>query len=98
MAGGNDGENGYVRLRADSDREEATGMVYESMKPGDLLVNLAGGGGGWGNPFKRDPQKVLADVKSELISVQKAKQDYGVAIDLEEMTIDTEATTALRSV
>ncbi len=96
MADGQDGGNGHVVLRPGTDREEVTGMVYESMAPGDVLVNNSGGGGGWGNPFKRDPQKVLADVEDEYISLQGAERDYGVVIDPDTMTVDEAATTAAR--
>ncbi|MEM7030439.1 MAG: hydantoinase B/oxoprolinase family protein [Chloroflexota bacterium] len=96
MAGGQDGGNGHVILRPGTEREEVTGMVYESMAPGDVLVNSSGGGGGWGDPFKRDPQKVLADVRNEYVSLKEAQQAYGVVIDPETMTIDKAATAAAR--
>ena len=98
MAGGKEGGNGHVILRPGTEREDVTGMVYESMAPGDVLVNNAGGGGGWGNPFNRDPQKVLEDVRNEYVSLQEAQQEYGVVIDPETMTIDVAATEAARQV
>ena len=96
MVGGSDGENCHVILRPGTDREEVTGMIYESMAPGEVLVNCSGGGGGWGNPFKRDPAKVLDDVINEHVSVARAREDYGVVIDPETLTIDSAATAALR--
>ena len=72
-------------------------MVYEAMAPEDVLVNCSGGGGGWGDPFKRDPEKVLADVCNGYVSLASAKQAYGVVIHPETMAIDVTATTALRS-
>ncbi|MEM7343258.1 MAG: hydantoinase B/oxoprolinase family protein [Chloroflexota bacterium] len=98
MAGGKDGGNGHVILRPGTDREDVTGMVYESMAPGDVLVNNSGGGGGWGNPFNRDPQKVLEDVRNEYVSLKAARQEYGVVIDPETLTIDMAATAAARQV
>jgi N-methylhydantoinase B len=38
------------------------------------------GGGGVGNPFERDPQRVLDDVLDGLVSIEDAKRDYGVVI------------------
>ena len=96
MAGGREGENGHVILRPGTDREEVTGMVYESMAPGEVLVNNSGGGGGWGDPFKRDPEKVLEDVRNEHVSIKSAREDYGVVIDPETMTVDAAATTSVR--
>ena len=44
-----------------------------------FLVETAGGGGFW-NPLERNPDKVLADVRSGYVSVIAARRDYGVAI------------------
>jgi len=97
MTGGGDGENCHVILRPGTERERVTGMVYESMASTDVLVNCSGGGGGWGDPFKRDPEKVLADVRNGYVSLAGARQAYGVVISPEKMEIDVAATTALRT-
>ena len=81
MAGGKDGTPGSICLRPGTDREQVTGMVYESMAPGDVLVNNSGGGGGWGDPFEREPEAVLADVVDGYVSIDRAREDYGVVID-----------------
>jgi N-methylhydantoinase B len=97
MAGGGEGDAGYVLLRPGTDRELRTGMVYEAMAPSDVLVNHSGGGGGWGDPLERDPEAVLADVVDEYVSVEGAREDYGVVVDGETLTVDEAATAALRS-
>jgi N-methylhydantoinase B len=97
MTGGGDGENCHVILRPGTEREQVTGMVCEPMASAEVLVNCSGGGGGWGNPLKRDPEKVLADVRNGYVSLAGARQAYGVAIYPEKMEIDIAATTALRS-
>jgi N-methylhydantoinase B len=60
-----------------------------------------GGGGGWGDPFDRDPHAVLDDVLDEYVSVVGAERDYGVVLtgSLDDLTlaVDEMATTALRS-
>jgi N-methylhydantoinase B len=94
--GGYDGENCHVILRPGTERQRVTGMVYEPMAPGETLANCSGGGGGWGDPFKRDPQKVLNDVRNGYVSRESAKQDYGVVIDPLTMTVDAAATVVLR--
>jgi N-methylhydantoinase B len=55
-----------------------------------------GGGGGWGDPLERDPEKVFTDLVRGYISPEKARSDYGVVIDSEEKKVDEEATRALR--
>lgn len=66
--------------------------------PGGTSVRLdLPGGGGFFNPFTRDPQAVLEDVLDDLVSVEAAREEYGVIIDPASMTVDHEATAALRS-
>jgi N-methylhydantoinase B len=67
------------------------------MKPGDVLVNNAGGGGGWGNPYERDVEAVLEDVRDDYVSVEAARESYRVVIDLSTMTVDAAATAELRA-
>ena len=64
---------------------------------GDLVVADLGGGGGWGDPLKRDPEMVLADVLDEYVSIASAEKDYGVVIDHRQMVLDRAATEKLRS-
>ncbi len=47
----------------------------------DEVIRIwSGGGGGWGDPLERDPEKVLADVAAGLVSSERAHAVYGVAI------------------
>jgi len=96
MEGGYVGENCHVILRPGTERERVTGMVYEAMATGEVLANCSGGGGGWGDPCKRDPEKVLDDVRNGYVSVIGARRDYGVEINGETMTVDAAATARLR--
>ena len=59
------------------------------------------GGGGYGDPLKRDPNKVLLDVEDDYVSVARAERDYGVAIrvideELGEYAVDEAATKRAR--
>ncbi len=63
---------------------------------GDLLRAVLPGAGGWGPPYERDADKVLADVRNKKVSVTAAWHDYGVAIDEETLRVDIETTKALR--
>ena len=71
-------------------------QIIRNVPKGTIYRQIAGGGGGYGNPFDRPEQKVLEEVRNEVISVEKARADYGVVIDPSTMTIDTEATSRLR--
>jgi N-methylhydantoinase B len=44
-----------------------------------VYLNLPGGGG-YGDPFERDPEQVLADVVNGYVSIEAAERDYGVVV------------------
>ncbi|MDP9375942.1 MAG: hypothetical protein M3Q65_26530, partial [Chloroflexota bacterium] len=55
------------------------------------------GGGGFYDPFTRDPAAVLDDVLDELVSLDAAREGYGVVIDASTLRVDGAATAALRA-
>jgi N-methylhydantoinase B len=69
-------------LRKDGKVEKfATGKIKPTeLDAGDgFLVETAGGGGFW-DPLEREAEKILADVRSEYLSLEAARRDYGVVI------------------
>jgi N-methylhydantoinase B len=66
-------------------------------QPGEILLAKKQGGGGWGNPYERDPEMVLRDVLDEYVSLQSAREDYGVVIDSGTWLVDRAATEQLRA-
>ena len=62
----------------------------------EVVSFQTGGGGGYGSPLERDPKMVLQDVINGFVSLAKAKEEYGVVIDENEMKVDTEATRKTR--
>lgn len=52
------------------------------LQPGQGFVTHEAGAGGYGDPRKRPPQLVLADVREGLVSEEAALRDYGVKVDL----------------
>jgi N-methylhydantoinase B len=84
-------------LRKDGSREDLPAKFdFLQVEPGDRLLYLTAGGGGWGNPLERDPEAVRTDVLRRFVSVEKARDEYGVVIDRESMTVDSAATEARR--
>jgi N-methylhydantoinase B len=65
------------------------------VKEGDLLYFNTWGGGGWGDPFMRDPELVRVDVARRLVTVEGARR-YGVVLG-DDGAVDAAATEALRS-
>ena len=72
--------------------------MIETIQPGERAANKNPGGGGYGNPFERDVQKVVEDVRNGLVSLEGARLDYGVVIaDRDSLTVDHQATARLRA-
>ena len=95
--------NLYMKT-VDSDKKEFfPTMCMKPMFSGDILYTECMGGGGYGNPLDRDPEKIRIDIRDEYISVQRARNVYGVVIDPnsltdnpEDVTVDMAATDKLR--
>jgi N-methylhydantoinase B len=65
--------------------------------PDDVYFTHWQGGGGYGDPLLRDPAAVAADVAARKVSLQAAREVYGVVLDAQGRP-DTEATTHWRTV
>lgn len=91
------GSSNTVVLRPGTDLEEHVGVSYTHFGAGERIRNVTGGGGGWGDPLDRDPQLVVADVRSGFVSVEKAAADYGVVVHPLTLMVDEEASDQLRA-
>jgi N-methylhydantoinase B len=69
------------------------------LKRGDVVRYVTPGGGGYGDPCKREPEAVLADVRNGWVSPASATRDYGVGLIERDgdFTIDEPTTVALRA-
>jgi N-methylhydantoinase B len=65
-------------------------------RSGDVIEFHSAGGGGYGNPLERDPQAVEEDVLNGYVSIEKAREDYGVVIDPATLKVDLEETNKVR--
>jgi N-methylhydantoinase B len=71
-----------------------------TLAAGDLFSHRLAGGGGYGDPFERDPAEVAADVVLGKVTVGHARSAYGVAIEatgVGRAEIDWEETRRLRA-
>lgn len=98
MAGGKAGSLSTNILNPDEDNRELPrkAHMHLDVKPGDRIYHVVSGSGGHGDPWEREPEKVLTDVKDEKLSVTAAREQYGVVIDARTGEIDWGQTTALR--
>ncbi|OGO31518.1 MAG: hypothetical protein A2Z29_10595 [Chloroflexi bacterium RBG_16_56_11] len=96
--GGKEGLRNYSVVQPKDGNEfevlKTSGMQLHS---GTIVSATAGGGGGYGNPLERDPEKVRRDVINGYISEERARLDYGVVVDPQSFEIDKAATRRLRS-
>lgn len=67
------------------------------LKRGDVVRIETGGGGGWGHPYDREPERVLADVLGGFVSRESAERDYGVVLTANARAVDLEATQTRRA-
>ncbi len=77
-------------------------LVNEPIEPGEAFLVRAPGGGGWGDPFNRDPESVLLDVVNGLVSPARARNVYGVALQpagapIERLQLDLAETKRIRA-
>ena len=89
----------YALIRnQDSERTEdhLSSKTTVELQPGDVISYRTSGGGGYGSPFDRDPERVLDDVLQGKLSVERARDRYGVEIDLATSSVDSSTTRELR--
>jgi N-methylhydantoinase B len=68
------------------------------VKPGSIVRIVTTGGGGWGDPLKREITRVVYDVQCGLVSARQARALYGVVVKKtgRRFAADVKATKALR--
>jgi N-methylhydantoinase B len=102
VEGGRDGAPNELTVRFDTDPETIANIANAvPHDAGEAFQYRYGGGAGYGDPFERDPKAVLDDVFDELVSIDAARRDYGVAFTgrLEDwsLAIDADETARLRA-
>jgi N-methylhydantoinase B len=96
LAGGQPARPTCNELRAGGETRTMPAKFAYTLKAGDLFLHEQAGGGGFGDPFQRDPRLVTADVRAEKISVDYARREYGVVVDPQTFEPDEAATRAAR--
>ncbi len=98
LFGGKDGSVNRVELKYPDGtvRVAKSKEIIRDIPTHTVFNEKAGGGGGYGNPFLRPIEKVLDDVRNEVVSIESAKIDYGVVIDETTFVVNEESTRKLR--
>jgi N-methylhydantoinase B len=81
LNGGKAGEPFCVTVDFEGEARELGGLVDgEPVLRGQIVRVVTTGGGGWGDPLEREPALVLADVVEGRVSLDRARDDYGVVL------------------
>ncbi|MBI4183898.1 MAG: hydantoinase B/oxoprolinase family protein [Proteobacteria bacterium] len=97
LFGGKPGAGQRNFLNPDRQNERLPTKFIRTLGKDDVLRAEMPGAGGYGNPFERDARAVAEDVCHGKISLRRAREVYGVAVDPATYAVDEEETRRLRS-
>jgi N-methylhydantoinase B len=80
--GGAGGRARQALRRVDGRVEELPACAQVRAEPGETIISLSTGGGGYGDPKLRDPERVRHDVREKWLSLARARAVYGLAQEL----------------
>ena len=93
----------WIRREGQNNREWFGSIISdEPIGAGDVFGRATAGGGGMGDPLEREPEAVMRDVEDDYVSLERAKKDYGVVLDVVDLDlakyeVNVEATRAARA-
>ena len=96
LFGGGDGAASKYILNPDGEAREQPSKGNLKLPPDSVISYRTPGGGGYGPPLDREAEQVLADVIDGKVTPERARDAYGVVVDVERREVDVEATAALR--
>jgi N-methylhydantoinase B len=98
--GGSDGGKNTVTVRRGGESYTPEHLSKDQdipIQPGDIIAVGTPGGGGFGNPFERDPDAVLRDVRCGYYTLDQAQVLFGVVLMGDLSGIDSDATASARA-
>ena len=99
VKGGKQGGAGRCVINPGRNSERVIDPISDGtvIQRGDVVRVETGGGGGFGHPFDREPERVLADVRAGFVSRASAEADYGIVLNADGRAIDERATLRRRA-
>ena len=99
--GGGAGRASQVtKINRDGSESPLPPIGLVELQPGEWICGREAGGGGYGDPLERDPERVRHDVLEGWVSAAQARETYGVVLAGEDksrsLAVDAVATAALR--
>jgi N-methylhydantoinase B len=96
MFGGEAGRNGFTKVNPGRPNERTEGKItVMNLGQGELLQITSASGGGFGDPMKRSLDMLETDLRTEMVSPERAKAVYGAVFDADGK-VDRKATEANR--
>ena len=95
LEGGLEGSGNEILMRRDGvvqDDVPNAKLFRAKVKKGDAFIVRSGGGGGFGSPLERPADSVRNDVEQGYVSLEAAKNYYGVVLDAQTLQINQDAT------
>lgn len=93
LAGGSEGRTARSQFKASgAESFSKPGLTAVPGDHGSEMIYETAGGGGWGDPFERDPLLVLRDVREGYVTREAAEADYGVILSDDGEQVDAAAT------
>jgi N-methylhydantoinase B len=80
LFGGRPGALARTVINPGADEQLVHGKASREFAYGDVISFQQSGAGGYGDPLERDPQAVLEDVLDDYVSIDAARERYGVVI------------------
>ena len=96
LFGGGSGSPSRYILNPDGEAKELPSKITLQLQPGSVISYRTPGGGGYGPPLARDPERVLEDVAQGKVTPDRARDIYGVVLDATGDAVDLQATRARR--
>lgn len=91
--GGNGTLNSLYLIKKDGTPQMPLSLdIVKGIQKGTRFCQVAGGGGGFGNPHSREVDLVVQDVINGVVSLKKAREQYGVVINPDSYALDQGAT------
>lgn len=97
LRGGSEGTNNYLEYVRGRERLRVGRIARVELSRGDLVRVVTGTGGGFGDPREREVERVQTDVRRGYLTLEQAREEYGVVLDRETLAVDEEATAQLRA-
>ncbi|MBI4608774.1 MAG: hydantoinase B/oxoprolinase family protein [Candidatus Rokubacteria bacterium] len=97
LFGGRPGAKGRTVINPGPGEQAVHSKESREFAYGDVISFQQPGAGGFGDPLERDPAQVLEDILDDYVSIEQARDAYGVVIDPATLTLDLAATERLRA-